>query len=114
MGSDHGDRPRSAGAPPVGRGHERQFDAHRADPHRRPYRLGAQILAVVHRRRGAGRDGRAVRPAAAAEPAERAEHVRGLGIVLGAAVLAWLALAGPAMLLGGAGPEVTVPALLVC
>lgn len=40
--------------------------------------------------------------------------MRGLGIVLGAAVLAWLALAGPAMLLGGAGPEVTVPALLVC
>jgi hypothetical protein len=38
----------------------------------------------------------------------------GLGIVLGAAVLAWLLLAGPAMLLGGAGPEVTVPALVVC
>jgi hypothetical protein len=37
-----------------------------------------------------------------------------LGIVLGAAVLAWLVLAGPAMLLGGAGPEVTVPALVVC
>ena len=40
--------------------------------------------------------------------------MRGLGIVLGAAVLAWVVLAGPAMLLGGAGPEVTVPALLVC
>ena len=40
--------------------------------------------------------------------------MRGLGIVLGAAVLAWVVLAGPAMMLGGAGPEVTVPALLVC
>jgi hypothetical protein len=37
-----------------------------------------------------------------------------LAIVLGVAALAWLALAGPAMLLGGAGPEVTVPALVVC
>jgi len=40
--------------------------------------------------------------------------VRGLGIVLGAAAVAWVVLAGPAMLLGGAGPEVTVPALVVC
>lgn len=40
--------------------------------------------------------------------------MRGLGIVLAAAVLAWLVLAGPAMLLGGAGPEVTVPAVVVC
>ena len=40
--------------------------------------------------------------------------MRGLGIVVGVAALAWLALAGPAMLLGGAGPEVTVPALVVC
>lgn len=40
--------------------------------------------------------------------------MRGLGIVLGAAAVAWVVLAGPAMLLGGAGPEVTVPALVVC
>ncbi|HKB02094.1 MAG TPA: hypothetical protein VKD90_07735 [Gemmataceae bacterium] len=37
-----------------------------------------------------------------------------MGIVLGAAAVAWVVLAGPAMLLGGAGPEVTVPALVVC
>ena len=40
--------------------------------------------------------------------------MRGLGIVVGAGVLAWLVLALPAALLGGAGPEVTVPALVVC
>jgi hypothetical protein len=40
--------------------------------------------------------------------------VRGWGIVLGTAAVAWLLLAGPAAMLGGTGPEVTVPALLVC
>ena len=40
--------------------------------------------------------------------------MRGWAIVLGAAAGAWLLAAGPAALFGGAGPEVTVPALLVC
>jgi hypothetical protein len=40
--------------------------------------------------------------------------VRGLAVLVGVAVLAWVILAGPAMLLGGDGPDVTVPALLVC
>jgi hypothetical protein len=37
-----------------------------------------------------------------------------LGIVLAAAALGWLVLAGPAMFLGWAGPDLTVPALVVC
>lgn len=40
--------------------------------------------------------------------------MRGLGIVLGTGVLAWLVLAGPVALAGGAGPLVTVTALVVC
>lgn len=40
--------------------------------------------------------------------------MRGLALLVGVAVAAWVLLAGPAMLLGGEGPEVTVPALLVC
>jgi hypothetical protein len=40
--------------------------------------------------------------------------VRGFAVLVGVAVAAWVLLAGPAMLLGGDGPEVTVPALVVC
>jgi hypothetical protein len=40
--------------------------------------------------------------------------VRGFAIVVSVAILAWIVIAGPAALLGGDGPEVTVPALLVC
>lgn len=38
----------------------------------------------------------------------------GFAVLLGVAVLAWGALALPAWLLGGAGPEVTVPVALAC
>jgi hypothetical protein len=40
--------------------------------------------------------------------------VKGLAVLVGVAVAAWVLLAGPAMLLGGDGPAVTVPALVVC
>jgi hypothetical protein len=40
--------------------------------------------------------------------------VRGFAIVVGAAVLAWGLLAGPAALISNEGPTVTVPAALVC
>ena len=40
--------------------------------------------------------------------------MKGLVVLVGVAILAWLVLAGPSMLLGGAGPEVTVPVALVC
>ena len=40
--------------------------------------------------------------------------MKGLVVLVGVAVVAWLLLAGPSMLLGGAGPEVTVPVALVC
>jgi len=40
--------------------------------------------------------------------------VKGFAVLLGVALAAWVVLAGAAMLLGGAGPEVTGPALLVC
>jgi hypothetical protein len=40
--------------------------------------------------------------------------VKGLAVLVGVAVLAWVALAVPAMLLGGDGPEVTGLAALVC
>jgi hypothetical protein len=40
--------------------------------------------------------------------------VKGFAVLLGVALAAWVLLAGPAMLLGGDGPEVTGPALLVC
>jgi len=40
--------------------------------------------------------------------------LKGFAVLLGVAAAAWVLLAGPAMLLGGDGPEVTVPALLVC
>ena len=40
--------------------------------------------------------------------------MKGFAVLLGVAVVSWLVLAGASMLLGGAGPEVTVPALLVC
>jgi len=40
--------------------------------------------------------------------------VRGLAVLVGVAILAWVVLAGPAMLLGGDGPEVTGLAALVC
>ena len=39
--------------------------------------------------------------------------MKGFAVLVGAAVAAWVVLAGPAMLLGD-GPEVTVPAVLVC
>ena len=40
--------------------------------------------------------------------------MKGFAVLLGVALAAWVVLAGAAMLLGGAGPEVTGPALLVC
>jgi hypothetical protein len=40
--------------------------------------------------------------------------VKGLAVLVGVAILAWVVLAGPAMLLGGDGPEVTGLAALVC
>jgi hypothetical protein len=40
--------------------------------------------------------------------------VKGLAVLVGVAVLAWVILAGPAILLGGSGPEVTGLAALVC
>jgi len=43
-----------------------------------------------------------------------AVEVRGWLLVLGTAAVAWLVLAGPAALVSDEGPEVTVPALLVC
>jgi hypothetical protein len=40
--------------------------------------------------------------------------VKGLLIVVVTAILAWIVVAGPAALMTNEGPEVTVPALLVC
>lgn len=40
--------------------------------------------------------------------------MRGFAIVVCVALLAWIVTAGPAALFGGDGPELTVPALLVC
>ena len=40
--------------------------------------------------------------------------MRGFALVVGAAVGAWLLLAGPAALVSDEGPAVTVPAALVC
>lgn len=40
--------------------------------------------------------------------------MNGFAVLLGVAVVSWLVLGGASMVLGGAGPEVTVPALLVC
>ena len=40
--------------------------------------------------------------------------MKGFAVLIGVAVLAWVVLAVPAMLLGGDGPEVTLPALLIC
>jgi hypothetical protein len=40
--------------------------------------------------------------------------VKGFAVLVGVALGAWVLLAGPAMLLGGDGPEVTGLALLVC
>jgi hypothetical protein len=40
--------------------------------------------------------------------------VKGLAVLVGVAILAWVVLALPAMLLGGSGPEVTGLAALVC
>lgn len=40
--------------------------------------------------------------------------MKGLAVLCGVAVAAWVLLAGPAMLLGGDGPDLTLPALLVC
>ena len=40
--------------------------------------------------------------------------MKGFAILLGVAAAAWVLLAGSAALLGGDGPEVTVPALVVC
>ena len=40
--------------------------------------------------------------------------MRGFAVLFGVAILAWVVLAGPAALFGGSGPEVTVPAVLVC
>lgn len=40
--------------------------------------------------------------------------MKGLAVLVGVAILAWVVLAGPAMLLGGSGPEVTALAALVC
>ena len=59
--------------------------------------------------------GRTVCPAAPLRAAEGAAAVRGFAVLVGVA-RRWRGslLAGPAALLGGDGPEVTVPALLVC
>ena len=40
--------------------------------------------------------------------------MKGFAVLIGVAIAAWVVLALPAMWLGGDGPEVTVPALLVC
>lgn len=40
--------------------------------------------------------------------------MRGFAVLFGVAIVAWVVLAGPAALFGGNGPEVTVPAVLVC
>jgi hypothetical protein len=40
--------------------------------------------------------------------------VKGFAVLCGVAIAAWVLLAGPAMLLGGDGPDLTLPALLVC
>jgi hypothetical protein len=40
--------------------------------------------------------------------------VKGFAIVLGVAMLTWIVFAGPAALLDGDGPEITLPVLLVC
>lgn len=40
--------------------------------------------------------------------------MNGFAVLVGVALLSWFVLAGASMLLGGAGPEVTVPALVVC
>jgi hypothetical protein len=40
--------------------------------------------------------------------------VKGFAVVVGAALLAWLVLAGPAALMSDEGPSVTIPAALVC
>jgi len=40
--------------------------------------------------------------------------VRGFAVLVGVGLAAWLVLAGPAMLVGGDGPEVTGLALVVC
>lgn len=40
--------------------------------------------------------------------------MKGLAVVVGTAVIAWLALAGPAALVSDEGPSVTIPAALVC
>jgi hypothetical protein len=40
--------------------------------------------------------------------------VKGFAVLIGVAVLSWLVLGLPAMLLGGAGPEITGTALLIC
>jgi len=40
--------------------------------------------------------------------------VRGVAVVLGAAVVGWLVLALPAALVSDEGPAVTLPALVVC
>ena len=40
--------------------------------------------------------------------------MRGLAFVAGVTALAWLVMAGPSWLLGGDGPEVTIPAAVVC
>jgi len=40
--------------------------------------------------------------------------VKGFAVLVGVAAAAWVVFAGPAMLLGGDGPGVTLPALVVC
>ena len=40
--------------------------------------------------------------------------MRAVAVLLGVAVSTWIVLAGPSMLLGGDGPEVTGSAMLVC
>ena len=40
--------------------------------------------------------------------------MKGFAVLVGVAAGAWVVLAGPAMLLGGDGPPVTLPALVVC
>src|SRR5205085_277821 len=87
---------------------------HRTSPAGPVDRLAGRHDAVDYRRWRVGRDGRAVRGALPIRTAQGAAQVRGFAVLVGVAVAAWMVFAGAAMLLGGAGPEVTGPALLVC
>src|SRR5262249_20056930 len=114
-GSDDGGCPRSpAAAAPVGRCLQRQLGPHRPSPGGTAHRLARRPDALVHRRRRTDRNGRPLRPAPPVRAAEGAAQVKGFAVLFGVAIAAWVILALPAMLFGGDGPDVTVPALLVC